>query len=96
MAIAGMVLGILSIPFVFIPFIGIVLGILGLIFGIVGRNRSQSNPALGGKGMAIAGIVTGIIGAILSAVIIVIGIVAVNELGNQLEDIEDFTVTQGQ
>ena len=52
MAVASLVLGILSILFVWIPFIGLVSWILapvGLVLGLVALNK----PA--GKGMAIAG-----------------------------------------
>lgn len=66
MATAGMVMGILSIATVAgcglcIP-ISLIFGILGLIFGIVGR-KSQK------RGRAIAGIVCGSIGLVLSLVV---------------------------
>ena len=52
MAVASLVLGILSILFVWIPFIGLVSWILapiGLVLGLVALNKPY------GKGMAIAG-----------------------------------------
>jgi len=56
-AIASLVLGILGC----IPEIT---GILAIIFGIVGLRRAR-NPQVGGKGMAIAGLVLGLISVVL-------------------------------
>lgn len=66
MAIASLVLGIISIPlcFIFIP------SILAVIFGLVAFNQIKSSGQ-SGKGMAIAGLILGgvSIGFILLAVI---------------------------
>jgi hypothetical protein len=95
MAVAALVLGIVGIVFVFIfPPIAIVLGILGVIFGIVGRNRFKANPAVGRQGLAIAGLICGIIAAVLGAIFTILLIVAINEVSQGLEGIEDFTITQ--
>jgi hypothetical protein len=76
MAVAALVLGILAIVFVFIFFpLAFVLGLLAIIFGIIGRRRADENPAVGRKGMATAGLVTGILGILLALVIsVIIGI----------------------
>ena len=59
-AIAALVCGILSI---FIPGIGFVLGVLGIIFGVIAKNEiRRSEGKLTGEGMAIAGFVCGIVG----------------------------------
>jgi Domain of unknown function (DUF4190) len=42
--------------------------LLGLIFGIVGRGQISHNPGAKGKGMAIAGIVLGIVFLIVGAI----------------------------
>lgn len=62
-AVTGLVLGILSLVLFFIPFLGILLGLLGLIFGGVGIGRA--NRVGKGKGMAVAGLVMGILGLLL-------------------------------
>jgi len=70
MAIASMVLGILSILFGWIPIIGFVswvLAPLGLIFGFI----SMGKPT--GKGFAITGLITSAIG-LLICILWVIGI----------------------
>lgn len=81
-AITSMVLGILSI---IIPYIGIILGILGIIFAkkSFGEiNRYNQN----GRGMAIAGLTTSIVGLsiyiLILLIILLIGGLA--SLGNNL------------
>ena len=95
MAVAALVLGIVGIVFAFVFFpIGLILGVLGVIFGFIGRNRAQANPAVGRRGMAIAGLICGVVAVVISVIILVLTVVLVNEASNVLEDIEDFTVTQ--
>ena len=67
MAVASLVLGILSLVFAFLPFIpfgGFICSILGLIFAIVAKRNVQS----GNTGMATGGLVCSIIGLILSVI----------------------------
>lgn len=62
--VAALVLGILSIP----GFCTIILPALAIIFAIVGLNQiKQSGNVRGGRGMAIAGLVCGLIGAFIEA-----------------------------
>ena len=74
MCVASMVLGICSIVTPIIPFGGLILGIIGLFLGVVGKkkltmNDSQARPDKSASGMATAGIVTSIIGMSLSALV---------------------------
>ncbi|SFS00548.1 DUF4190 domain-containing protein [Anaeromicropila populeti] len=71
LAIASLVLGILSIPFSCCYGFGILMGIVGLILGIISK---KGEPRF--TGQAIGGIVCSIIGAILS-ILIIIGIVLI-------------------
>lgn len=64
LAIASMVLGI-----VWIYWIG---SILAIIFGHIALSQIRKDPNLGGRGMAIAGVVLGYVGV----AIVVVGIVA--------------------
>lgn len=68
LSIAGMVLGILSILSFLLFFVSIPLGILAIIFGIIGIAMKR------GRGMAIAGLITGILGITLSVLIIVFAV----------------------
>jgi len=58
LSIAAMVCGILAF---FIPYVGIVLAILAIVFGGIGMRRTKANPDLKGRGMAITGLVLGIL-----------------------------------
>ncbi len=60
MATAGLVLGILSVPGAIIAGCGLVFGVLGLVFSIIGM-RSYPRP-----GTAVAGLVLSIIGLVLA------------------------------
>jgi len=58
-AVAAMVCGILAF---FLPVIGFALAILGIVFGIKARNAiAASAGTLKGEGMALAGLVCGIV-----------------------------------
>jgi hypothetical protein len=69
MATASLVLGILALITSFTVIGGVVLGLLALIFGILVVRRAAP-----GRGRAIAGIVTGILGLVLAIVLIVVGV----------------------
>ena len=67
LAIASMVLGILSIPACCCWFTSTPLAIGGLVLGIVSMQRIRANPAAWrGGGMAMAGIVTASVGLLLA------------------------------
>jgi hypothetical protein len=71
-AVAALIIGILSLLIAFIPFIGLVGtvgGIAALILGIVGRKKAKQIN--NGAGMAITGIITGVLAIILSLVVTV-------------------------
>ncbi len=67
--IAALVLGIVSIPAGFVV-VGIVFGIAAVVFGFLGRGRVKRGEANNG-GLAIAGIVTGILGILIGAGVLV-------------------------
>lgn len=75
-AIASMVLGIISLIFLFLPgigWLGIITAIVGLILGINSKNRIKANSnELGGMGMATAGVVMNIIALVL----VILGLIA--------------------
>lgn len=67
LAIASLVLGIISLGAWFLPICGLPVSITGLILGIVGRNSSKSGMATAGIVMTIIGLVLGIINAAIGA-----------------------------
>jgi len=77
MAIAALVLGLLSLPATFTVIGGILLGLLAIIFGVIAVRRFNRGQG-GGKGMAIAGIVTGALGLVLSIILIAVGVSLLN------------------
>ncbi|TEU04844.1 MAG: DUF4190 domain-containing protein [Dehalococcoidia bacterium] len=62
LAIASIVCGILSLVFFWVPLFGFLLGIIAIIFGAVAIRQIGREPNLGGRGMAVAGLVCGIVG----------------------------------
>ena len=64
--IASLVLGITGVVTSFIPFISGPLAILALVFACIGMTRHA------GRGQAIAGLVLGIVGCVLSTVVAVV------------------------
>jgi membrane-bound ClpP family serine protease len=89
--VAALVLGIIGIVFAIIPMFGItqlvaiVLGIIALILGIVGRKQAseQGLPT----GTATAGIVLGIITAVLSALIYASCMYCVKKVGDGMQKV---------
>jgi hypothetical protein len=73
MAIAGMILGILSILSVW-PCCGLPFNVLGLIFSAVALNQIKRNPHQQGKGMAKAGLVCSLIGLVLLLMLLILGV----------------------
>jgi hypothetical protein len=81
LAIAGLVLGILSVVLFWLPIIDQVFAVLGLIFSLVGWSRAKSNAAQGtGRGAAIGGTILSVLGLLMGvAMLLLVGtIVAMN------------------
>lgn len=76
-AIAALVLGISSVvTLFFLPGIGIILGILGVIFGILALKEIPRRME-GGRGMAISGLICAIVGFLLHTAVIVFIVFAI-------------------
>lgn len=72
-SIAALVLGILA---VITPYLGFLLGIIAIIFASISLKEIKRKNEQG-RGLAIAGLVCGIVGTVLYAIIIVVIILAV-------------------
>ena len=79
MAIAGMVLGIVTIVLCFIFYISIPCGILAIIFGAMSLKSTN-------RWMALAGVITGIVGIILTIVIFAVIAISAISIFNQVID----------
>ncbi len=86
LAIAALVLGVAAILLFWTVIGGVVLGVLAVVFGIIGARRARGGRAPH-KGIAIAGAVLGVLGAIASAVIIAIGASILNS--DEFKSFED-------
>jgi hypothetical protein len=81
MAIAGITCGLVALLFAWMPMlvvIGIVLGVLGVVFGVRGRRRAAQVGS--GHGIALTGIITGSAALALSIVGIVFTVSFMHEL----------------
>ncbi|HZC69385.1 MAG TPA: DUF4190 domain-containing protein [Jatrophihabitans sp.] len=79
-AIAGLILGIASIVLCVLSFFDGVLVVLGLIFSLIGMNETKRTGGAG-RGLAVAGLICSIIGAVLATVFSVLVIHASNQCG---------------
>ena len=78
LAIVGLVLGIISIVFPWIPYLTYVAlpaGIVGIVLSAKGRKIGN------GKGMATAGLVLSIIGVVLSGIVVLCAVCALGAIG---------------
>ena len=80
-AIASLVLGIVSVVFAFVNvWIGLITGIVGIVLSVKGRNSQEK------KGLATAGLVLSIIGTVLSGIFVACALcivgTAVNVINN--------------
>jgi hypothetical protein len=77
MAIAALVCGIISVVFAFFGYgaiVGIILGIVAIVLGVLARKDPQR------KGIATAGLVLGIIGTVLSGILLIACVACVSAL----------------
>ena len=73
MGTAALIIGILALLFSWLVFPGVILGILAIILGIVGRGRVKRGEATNG-GVAISGVVLGVLGLIAGLATVAIGV----------------------
>lgn len=73
LSIASMVLGIVSVVTLCVSYVSIACAVLAIIFGIIGRKK-------GGKGMAITGLILGIITLSIDILIIVFAVGFISEV----------------
>lgn len=87
-SIASMVLGILNLLLILMPYISVILGILAIILSAISFKEIRRYGDTG-KGMAVAGLVCGIVGTIVVLIIFTIGIIfiAASSNSNPFSDI---------
>lgn len=77
MGIAALVLGIVALVLSWTIIGGVLLGLLALIFGLIGRSRAKRGEATNG-GVSVAGVVLGIVGLLVSVGLVLFGISLIN------------------
>lgn len=102
MAVASLVLGVLSLPTFGCLFVG---AAAGVVLGIVALTRASREPAVyGGKGMAIAGIATSALSLLVAIPLAILAAIAIPSLlraranANEaaaLRDVKAFAVAEG-
>lgn len=81
LAIAGMVVGILSVLLICMNWIGILVGVVGLILSILGIKSIRR------KGMATAGIICSVVGLLGSILVLILSLFVINEAFEMTEAI---------
>lgn len=69
MGIVALIFGIVSIVMCFFPalyWLGVLLGVLGIVFAAIGMSKAKKTNS--GKGVAVAGLVLSIIGTVLCGI----------------------------
>jgi hypothetical protein len=82
LGIAGFVTGLLGLILSLIPILfwaGVVLDVVGIVFGAIGRSRGKE-PGVPHRGLATAGLVMGIVGVIIFISWNVLLVIAASEL----------------
>jgi hypothetical protein len=86
LGLAGGICGIVAVVLCWIPFvdyISIVLGALGIIFGAIGIRHANERGG-GSKGMAVTGVVTGIVALVISILFLAVVYAAVESIPNSI------------
>jgi type II secretory pathway pseudopilin PulG len=87
LAIASLVLGIISIPTLGLLGVG---AIVAIVLGVIALGRIKKEPAAyGGKGMAIAGIITSVVSLLLIAVFGILAAIAVPKLSENIKTVRE-------
>jgi len=83
---AALVLGILGVATILVVVPGLLLGILAIVFGVLGRGRARRGEADNGN-LAIAGLVLGTVAVVASAALLAFGVSLLNsDEGKRLQD----------
>ena len=72
LAVASLICGILGLVLFWACFVGLVLAIVAVVLGVMGRSKSRQLPGESGSGMALAGMITGGIGVALGVLMVVL------------------------
>lgn len=89
MAVAALVTGIVALLVCLIPFVNavsILAGIAGVVLGVIGLRAARDRQGAG-RGMSIAGLITGAVALVVAAVVLTVTIVAMQRVAEQTAEI---------
>ncbi|MGY1454188.1 DUF4190 domain-containing protein [Streptomyces sp. SS8] len=84
MGVAALVLGLIALVMFWTALLGVVLGVLAIVFGVVGHRRVKRGEATNGW-MALTGAITGFLGLALSTAVIAAAVAFLNS-----DEVDDF------
>lgn len=87
LALTALIVGIVGLFLCWIPFLGLLVGLVAVVLGFLGMRKSAE---VGGKGLAIGGIVAGGIVFLIGLIFTVITLFVVNAANDNLDEIDDF------
>ena len=88
LAIGALICGIASIVFFCVWWLSIPLGIVAVVLAVMAKGKIARGEA-GGAGLARAGMICGIIGAVLSLLITILAIVGISMFGDRIKQEAD-------
>lgn len=91
MAVTALVLGIVALVFFWVPFFGVLTGLAGVAAVVLGSLALARH--LGGRGMSLAGLITGAIGVVLTLVLTIVWVGTFAQLGRELSSLPSHTST---
>ena len=86
LAIASLVLGIVSTVLFCVWYLSIPLGVLAIVFGAIGGAKAKRGEA-SGAGMAKTGLILGVVGPVLAVILIIAALAGLKMFGNRLQQI---------
>ena len=73
LAITSLVTGILGLPLLCCFWIGVLLSVAAIVTGFMGKKKAdESGGRVGGRGMAVAGIILGVVGIVITVVLVIL------------------------
>ncbi len=85
LAIAALVVGILAVLSGITVLGGILLGLVAIVLGAIASSKAKKGTG-GGRGMAIAGIVLGVLGLVIAGAIIALGVSIFGDINSCVDD----------